>query len=134
MNVRPFLRRYFATAAVLALGATVGTMHDRGTGRVTGTARLVAFERMPDVATDYCTWETAAPDAQLSPAFAPARDRVAPALSEPVGARRVEGYQQARAGAGRAPADVRAAVAARKPLHVIHDPNAGFSTVWVDPA
>ncbi len=129
MNARPSLRRHFAGAVFLAVVATVGITHDRHTPRITGTARLVAFERMPDVASDYCTWETAAPDERATAAVR----EIAPGVPWAAARERLS-YQLPRAGAARAPEDVRAAVAARKPLRVIHDPNAGFSTVWVDAA
>jgi DNA-binding beta-propeller fold protein YncE len=119
MNARRWTARSVMAAMVIAVAVGFGlTGHQGSALQVPGTARLIAFEPLPEALNDYCTWETAAPDEGIG--------------SLP--SRALASYQPAGA-AGQAPGapDRRADVAARKPLRVIHDPYAGFSTVFVDP-
>jgi DNA-binding beta-propeller fold protein YncE len=74
-----------------------------------GASRLIASEVLPELATENCTWESAAPD------------RLA--------------FQGQRGGGGRAggPAMGDPAVAARMPARTVRDPYAGFAAIRVDP-
>src|SRR6266545_3405107 len=119
MNARRWAAGSVMAAVVIAVAVGLGFVGDRGLQlQMPGTARLIAFEPLPEALNDYCTWETAAPDEGIG--------------SLP--SRALASYQPAGAGGQGpgAPRDRRADVAARKPLRVIHDPYAGFSTVFVD--
>ena len=118
MNARSRVVRCAIAGLLVAAGAAFvfGNQPVPGT-RITGSARLVAFERIPGIESgDQCTWETAT----LQDSFSPPAYQAAGAVRQSA----EEFGTEAR----------RAEVAARKPLRVIHDPYAGFSTVWVDAA
>jgi hypothetical protein len=123
MNARRRVGRWLIAGLLSAAGVAFvfGNQSVPGT-RVAGSARLIAFEPMPAIqGGDVCTWETAAPQESPLETVSPPAFLPAPAA--------------ARQSAGLTAADARRTeVAARKPLRVIHDPYAGFSTVWVDAA